>query len=117
QNTLAGRVRPSLDPISLCCSPYPSSAPRPCVDSFFANSSCRLPALQVQRPQAVARAAKYRSEIGEPGDEDDRRPGGEIEVIRQQQPEEPRGKGQGAARRAERPQLVYPETGRRSGQH
>src|SRR5260370_25192868 len=37
-----------------------------------------LPTSEVQHPQAVARPADYRGEIGETGDEDDRGPRGEI---------------------------------------
>jgi hypothetical protein len=51
-----------------------------------------LPAMQVERPQAVARAEKYRGEIREAGDEDDRWSRGEIEMIGQQEAEETRGK-------------------------
>ena len=83
QNTRAGRLNPTLDPISLCSSPYPSSAHRPCARNFSQNrplSCCQLPAMQVERPQAVARAEKDRAKISEAGDEDDRWPRGEIEV-------------------------------------
>jgi hypothetical protein len=37
QNTRAGRLNPTLDPISLCSSPYPSSAHRPCARNFSQN--------------------------------------------------------------------------------
>ena len=45
------------------------------------GSRLEMGAADIKRAQAVARAQGDRGEVGEPGDEDDRRPRGHVEVI------------------------------------
>ena len=51
----------------------------------------------IERAQAVARAEGDRGEIAEPGDQDDRRPRGQVQVIGQKQAEKSRAEGQRTA--------------------
>ena len=76
------RVDPKLPRLPLLIILGPSITQRKISPlSFWKRmSDFPLPAMQVERPQAVARAEKYRAKIGEAGDEDDRWPRGEIEV-------------------------------------
>jgi len=54
-----------------------------------ARSGLATPVLEVESAQAVARPEENRSEICEPRDEDNRRPGGQVEVIGKEQTQKP----------------------------
>jgi hypothetical protein len=59
QDAWAGRLKPTLGPISLCCSPYSSSAHRPCARNFHKKIRLMLPAAgYAGRASASCRAGR-----------------------------------------------------------